>query len=198
MNGLSTPMYAPMAQINPIRAEVTVDKNKVLEGEASRTYFLFFKIQGEKDFAEGMAYSGQNRFGSDILNVAGYAALGAVFPPSLLFMPVGINHTKSAAAFKAVSNSGADILVHPNYVVTRENYIFFRKVHVKVRGYAGYFKNFYQQEYCNPCVVGGSDPYKPENNSRSTSDSGQGNNIQQQDVNTQPQNNSSNPKRKNR
>lgn len=131
MNSLSTPMYSPRAEINPIRAEVTIDKNKVLEGEASMTYFLVFRIQGDNDYAEGMSYSG---------GLYGLPNIGLTAK------------IKSAAAFKALSNSGADIIVHPNYVVTKQNYIFFRKVKVRVKGYAGYFKNFYQKEFCDPCT----------------------------------------------
>ena len=131
MNSLATPGYAPKAEINAIRANVEVDMKKKLTGESSTSYFLFFRTSGENKFAEGMSYSGEN-------NVAN------VFKGRE-------NKTKSSAAFKALENSGADIIVHPNYVVETKNYLFFKKINVKVTGYAGYFTKFYQKEYCDEC-----------------------------------------------
>jgi hypothetical protein len=131
MNSLATPAYAPQAEINPIRANVEVDMNKKLVGESSSSYFLFFRTSGENKFAEGMSYSGEN-------------AVKGMFKARE-------NKTKSSAAFNALENSGADIIVHPNYVIEVKNYLFFKKINVKVKGYAGYFKKFYQKEYCNEC-----------------------------------------------
>ena len=119
---LSTPMYAPNAEINPIRADVEVDMNKKLTGEAKGSYFLFLKVSGDDSkYAEGMNFSG-DKFS-------------------------GLAKLKAAAAYKAVANSGADIIVHPNYVIQKHNYIFFSTVEIKVYGFAGYFKKFYQVPY---------------------------------------------------
>lgn len=124
---LSTPAYAPKAEINPIRANVEVDMNKRIVGESTSSYFLIFQVGGDNKFADGMSYSSESQF-------------NALFKARE-------NKTKSAAAFKAVKSSGADIIVHPNYEIQIKNYIIFKQIKVKVTGYAGYFKKFYQKEY---------------------------------------------------
>jgi hypothetical protein len=124
---LSTPAYAPKAEINPIRANVEVDMNKKLVGESTSSYFLIFQVGGDNKFADGMSYSSESQFSA--------------------FFKARENKTKSAAAFKAVEGSGADIIVHPNYEIQVNNYIIFKQIKVKVTGYAGYFKKFYQKEY---------------------------------------------------
>ena len=53
----------------------------------------------------------------------------------------------SAAAFKALNGTGADIIVHPNYEIQKHSYLFFSTVNLKVVGYAGFFKKFYQVPY---------------------------------------------------
>ncbi len=124
---LSTPAYAPKAEINPIRANIEVDMNKNLVGESTSSYFLIFQVGGGNKFADGMSYSSDTNF-------------------SFLFK-ARENKTKSAAAYNAIENSGADIIVHPNYVVEIHDYLLFKEIKVKVTGYAGYFKKFYQKEY---------------------------------------------------
>lgn len=44
---------------------------------------------------------------------------------------------KSAAAYNAVKASGADLIVAPRYEITTEDYMVFKKIHVKVTGYKG-------------------------------------------------------------
>ena len=59
---LSTPAYAPKAEINPIRANIEVDMNKKLVGESTSSYFLIFQVGGDNKFAEGMSYSSESQF----------------------------------------------------------------------------------------------------------------------------------------
>ena len=44
---------------------------------------------------------------------------------------------KAAAAYNAVKDSGADLIVAPRYEITTEDYVVFKKIHVKVTGYKG-------------------------------------------------------------
>lgn len=127
IGALSTPAYAPRAEINPIRANIDVDMTKKISGESTSSYFLIFQVGGDNKFADGMSYSSESQF-------------NAIFKARE-------NKTKSAAAFKAVKGSGADIIVHPNYEIQINNYLIFKQIKVKVTGYAGYFKKFYQKEY---------------------------------------------------
>ena len=117
---LSTPVYAPKAEINPIHVDVDVNMNKKLEGTSQATYFLFIKVNGDSKYAEGMNISGAPN------------------------EPKKYNLLKSAAAYKAVAGSGADIIVHPNFVIEKTKFLFFKTITMKVSGYAGNFKKFYQ------------------------------------------------------
>ena len=117
---LSTPMYAPRAEINPIHADVDIDMNKKVEGEAQASYFLFFRLSGDNKFSEGMNFSGNPLY------------------------PKRYGKLKAAAAYKAVTNSGSDVIVHPNYVIHERRFLFFYNVNMKVSGYAGKFKRFFQ------------------------------------------------------
>ena len=124
---ISTPISVS-ENIRPLDADITVDVNKKISGQSSALYFLCFRLSGDSKYAEGVDYSTRS----------------GLFSSS-------ISKAKSAAAYKSVTESNTDIIVHPNYVVDVENYIFFKKINVKVTGYAGTIKKIYQQNYCNPC-----------------------------------------------
>jgi hypothetical protein len=126
-SALSTPISVS-ENIRPLDADITVDINKKISGESSSFYFLCFRLGGDAKYAEGVDYSTR----SGLFSAA-------------------ISRAKSAAAYKAVVESNTDIIVHPNYVVDVDNFVFFKKVHVKVSGYAGTIKKIYQQNNCNPC-----------------------------------------------
>lgn len=53
-----------------------------------------------------------------------------------------LNKVRGAAAYKALSSGNYDVLVHPNYTTTVENYIIFKRYTVKVDGYGGKYVNF--------------------------------------------------------
>jgi hypothetical protein len=125
-NILSTPGRAPELEIASLRAEVDVDMSKKLEGSAQSTYFLFFRISGDNKFLDGMEYSS----GSSTDRVG---------------------RTKSLAAYNAVKDTDADIIVHPTYSVEIEKSLFFKKIKTTVKGYKGVFTDFYQKEYCDDC-----------------------------------------------
>ena len=129
MSASSTPLSVK-ENIRPFDADISVDVSKKITGESKSLYFLFFKIKGDSQYAEGVDYSG----GSNS------------FTPK-------INKSKSAAAYKAVKNSNCDVIVHPNYEIDVENYIFFKKINVKVTGFQGTINKIYQPDYCNPCDV---------------------------------------------
>jgi|LauGreDrversion4_2_1035121.scaffolds.fasta_scaffold83442_3 hypothetical protein len=124
---ISTPLSVT-ENIRPLDADITVDVNKKISGESSALYFLCFRLKGDSKYVVGVDYS--TRTG--------------------LFYSA-VSKAKSAAAYKAVIDSKTDLIVHPNYVVDVENYVFFKKVNVKVTGYAGKINKIYQQNNCNPC-----------------------------------------------
>ncbi|AZC29856.1 hypothetical protein PUP68_10615 [Pseudomonas chlororaphis] len=108
----------------PIDSQVKADlKADVAVGEAisgqSSVNILFgvLKFGGDTQFADGVTYGGDTGGG-----------LGMLDPVSAV---------KSAAAYKAVKASGADLIVAPRYEVSEENYFVFKKVSVTVKGNKG-------------------------------------------------------------
>ena len=128
----STPLSVT-ENIRPLDADITVDVEKEISGESKSLYFLFFRLSGDSKYAEGVDYSTKSGLFS-----------------------TKINRAKASAAYKAVKSSGCDVIVHPNYEVDVEDYVFFKKIHVKVTGYAGTINSIYQKDDCSPC----SDDYK--------------------------------------
>ena len=99
----------------PLQAEIEV--GKAIAGEATvGLLFGVIQVQGDSKFADGVTYGG----GGGPIN---------------LFDPV--NSAKAAAAYKAVSSSGADMIVAPRYVIDTVNYGVFKQVKVKVEGWRG-------------------------------------------------------------
>ena len=91
-----------------LNAEITVNTNTKLQGSASSTLlFGLLKVSGDSKYSDG------------------YGGLGAV------------GKTKSAAAFKALNGSDADILVSPQYVVEVNNQILQKTIKGTVTGYGG-------------------------------------------------------------
>ena len=91
-----------------LNAEITVNTDTKLKGSASSTLlFGLLKIGGDSKYSDG------------------YGGMGAV------------GKTKSAAAFKALNGSNADILVSPQYVVEVNNQIWQKTIRVTVTGYGG-------------------------------------------------------------
>lgn len=99
-----------------LKAEVKV--GETITGESSvNILFSVFKLGGDTQFADGVTYGGGE----------GGFALG--------LDPVA--SAKSAAAYKAVKASGADVIVAPRYEVNVQDYFVYKTVNVKVTGNKG-------------------------------------------------------------
>jgi hypothetical protein len=99
-----------------LKADVKV--GETISGESSvNILFNVFKLGGDTQFADGVTYGGGE----------GGFALG--------LDPVA--SAKSAAAYKAVKASGADVIVAPRYEVNVQDYFVFNTVTVKVTGNKG-------------------------------------------------------------
>jgi hypothetical protein len=100
-----------------LKADIAV--GDAISGQSSvNVLFGFLKFGGDSQFADGVSYGGQS---------GGLGSLG--LDP--------ISAVKSAAAYKAVKSSGADLIVAPRYEVNEENYFIFKKVSVTVKGNKG-------------------------------------------------------------
>lgn len=107
----------------PIAGTVTADLKANIEvgseitgQSSSNILFGLLKISGDSEFADGVTYGG---------------------PAPAFSLPDPVSATKAAAAYKAVKNSGADLIVAPRYAVSVEDYFIFKKVNVTVTGSKG-------------------------------------------------------------
>jgi len=104
-----------------LKADMTVGEK--ISGESSETIlFGIIKLGGSNKFADGVTYSG----GGSAFGFSGFDPIASV---------------KSAAAYDAVSKSGADVIIAPRYVVDVQDYGVYKAVKVKVDGYKGTIKS---------------------------------------------------------
>ena len=113
----SMPVTAPLQ--TDVKADVEVGEK--ISGKASVTKVLFFTISSDKQFSDGVSYGGSTGGG----------------------LPFGdpVAKAKSAAAYKAIESSGADIIVAPRYTVETEDFVVFGTINVTVEGYKGTIKS---------------------------------------------------------
>ncbi|OEC55956.1 hypothetical protein [Pseudomonas sp. ENNP23] len=114
---ISQPSSALEAEVQTdLKADVAVGESISGQSEVN-ILFNFIQFGGDSQFADGVTYGG--------------ASSGLPFGPD----PVGA--VKSAAAFKAVKNSGADLIVAPRYELNIDDYFVFKKVSARVVGNKG-------------------------------------------------------------
>ena len=80
-------------QLDPIKADLTVDQTSKLVGSSKSSFFLMFKVAGDNYFADGVRFPGMS-FGA-------------------------VNAVKSSAAYNALNSTenDFDIIVDPQYTV---------------------------------------------------------------------------------
>jgi hypothetical protein len=118
----SSPVVSREVQLDPIKADIKVNEATKLKGESFSTYVLSFKVNGDKTFAEGIAYSAEGKEKRRMSRA---------------------DEVRAAAAYKALSQGDYDFLVHPNYVMTKKNYLGIVKVfECSVTGYGANYTNF--------------------------------------------------------
>lgn len=128
----SSPVISRNVELDPIKADINVDTTRRLKGESTSTYFLSLRVQGDNKFADGINYStdANTSMASKLLN------------PLSLISSGRLSKVRSAAAYKAMSQGSYDVLVHPSYVVTTENYLIIKKYTVEVTGYGATYSNY--------------------------------------------------------
>lgn len=127
----SSPVVSRNVNLDPIKADLEVNETAKIKGKSSSSYFLIFRVNGDKTFADGINYSTD----------ASASALSKLNPIKAI-QTLRLNKVRGAAAYNALSSGDYDLLVHPNYTVTVENYIIFKKYTVSVEGYGAKYKNF--------------------------------------------------------
>ncbi len=123
----SSPVIAKNVDLDPIKADIKVDETKKLKGESTSSYFLFFRVSGDKEFADGINYSTDASSG---------------FNPLAIFRHGRLQKVRGAAAYKALSSGDYDVLVHPTYITTVKDYIISKEYSVVVEGYGAKYSNF--------------------------------------------------------
>ena len=128
----SSPVISRNVELDPIKANIEVDTEKKLKGESSSTYFTVFRVQGDRKFADGINYSTD----------ASTSIVSKLLNPASLINSGRLSKVRAAAAYKALQQGDYDVLVHPGYVVTTENYLIIKKYTVEVTGYGAKYTNF--------------------------------------------------------
>lgn len=107
-----------------------------ISGESSaKILFGFIKIGGDNNFVDGMSYAGESN------------GLGGALPLPVPSLSNGMDDVKSAAAYKALTKSGADVIVAPTYKTTVKNdYVVYKEIEAKVEGYKGTITGFIQKK----------------------------------------------------
>ena len=102
-----------------LHADMEINEDQKITGDASATYFLFFRISGDNHYAD-------------------VSGAGLVSPFSKTAGP------KSAAQYKALNSVKADFIAKPSYTIKKTTYLFglMTKVDANISGYAGNYKNF--------------------------------------------------------
>lgn len=127
----SSPVIARNVELDPIKADILVDEKTKLKGESSSSYFLIFRVSGDNTFADGINYS-----------TDASASLAQQLNPLKLAQAGRLSKVRGAAAYKALGSGDYDVLVHPNYTTTVENYLIYKKYKVTVDGYGARYNNF--------------------------------------------------------
>ena len=121
----SSPVISRNVQLDPIKADIQVNEKTKLQGESSSAYFLIFRLSGDNTFADGINYS------TDVVS------------PIKPINSTRLNKVRSAAAYKALSNGNYDFLVHPNYTISKINFLGLVKVYdCYVSGYGAKYEKF--------------------------------------------------------
>ncbi|MDD2636352.1 MAG: hypothetical protein PHW82_12750 [Bacteroidales bacterium] len=127
----SSPVLSRNVELDPIKADIKVDEKTKIKGESTSSYFLSFRISGDNTVADGINYSTD-------ASASPFSKLN----PLKLAQAGRLNKVRGAAAYKALNTGDYDVLVHPTYTTTVENYLIFKKYIVKVEGYGAKYENF--------------------------------------------------------
>jgi len=131
----SSPVIIRNVDLDPIKADITVNENKVV-GESTSNYFkllmpfvfagvplYYIRVNGDKTYVDGIKYS------TDIIY------------PQLVINSL-VSKVRASAAYNALENTDADFLVNPNYSVKVRNTWFLTTITVSVTGFPASYSNF--------------------------------------------------------
>lgn len=143
----SSPVNSKSIDLDPIKADINIDESEKIKGSSKSTYFLIFRLSGDKVYAD-VDLGEQNAFAPSLLSLLN--------PLNLIYMGAE-RKTKSAAAYKALSKSGSDVIVDPNYTTTVTDYLIFKTYKVDVEGYGAKYSNFRTEKQKLVLLEGGQE-----------------------------------------
>ena len=91
----SSPVNSKSVDLDPIKADINIDESSKIKGSSKSTYFLFFRLSGDKVYAD-VELGEQKDFTTSILSLLN---------PFNWIYNGGERKTKSAAAYKALSKN---------------------------------------------------------------------------------------------
>jgi hypothetical protein len=133
----SAPVISRSVDIDPIKADIVVDQESKLKGESKSVYLLFFRLKGDNKYADNINFSAEANTTKRLLSF-----LNPFYLVKRIATGDAMGKVKAAAAYKALQNSDADVLVHPMYTITEKSFLIFYIFKAEVTGYAGVYKNF--------------------------------------------------------
>lgn len=140
----SSPVISREVTLDPIKADIEIPNQQKIKGESTSKYFLFFRVEGDNTYADGINYNtdATSSFISKFNPFSGTSALGKA---------------KAAAAYKAISSGDYDFIISPSYTSTVTSYLgIVREYRVQVTGYGAKYKNFRtEKEPLQPCCCNG-------------------------------------------
>ena len=118
-----------------LEASITVGDK--ISGKGSETVILFlFRLPGTRYKAEGstmaMSSSSPSKFKVPFLS----SALGFMNPFNVT------QHAKGEAIHDAITSSNADLIINPKFIITEQDYFFYKSVKCEVTGRKGTIKSF--------------------------------------------------------
>ena len=108
---------APVGVSADSKLHGNIEVGDKISGSVEATYFIGIKLTGPDKYAD--------------LNWVG---TGSLFNP--------VPQLKAAAAYNAISNSDAEIIVNPQYTITKNSAFGFVSYQIEVTGYRGVFTEF--------------------------------------------------------
>ena len=126
---------APLVEkLDPAVHTPQVKVGEKISGESSaKVLFGFITFGGDNQYVDGMSYTGATSIKDSL-------------PIPVPSLSSGMDDVKSAAAYKAITNSGADVIVAPTYKTTVKNdYFVYKELEAKVEGYKGIITGFTQK-----------------------------------------------------
>lgn len=117
-------------QVNmPVMVQPTIETgNQVINGSATVHSIFGIFTWGPSEQAVGVDYGVASNGGGTLSELLSFTAKSEVV-------------ARNAATYNATTSAKADIILAPQYVLTVNDYFFYKSINCKVKGFPGYLKS---------------------------------------------------------